>query len=204
MLPALQFGSVCVARAHAFSSPPLFSVRQDRRGESSAARKPNKTMESVRHSKANGFTAASSPPSLFMCKSIHRALMAAAMHDTDSFKWPGEKKWESFTHLQSWRKTIQVVLNQHFYLKMVQTFVYCFLMCRVMAQVWFLVDFCRWWLYSVLYPSLSHTDSFPTDNMAGNISWHVNKNCFESQAVLSTPQNQNFNDQAKLYSAFFF
>lgn len=69
--------------------------------------KQNKTMESVRHSKANGFTAASSPPSLFMCKSIHRVLMAPVMHDTDSFKWP-RKKWEPFTHLQSWQKTIQV------------------------------------------------------------------------------------------------
>lgn len=53
--------------------------------------KQNKTMESVRHSKANGFTAASSPPSLFMCKSIHRVLMAPVMHDTDSFKWPRKK-----------------------------------------------------------------------------------------------------------------
>lgn len=97
---------LCVAQASCFSSPPLLSVLQHRGGESSAARKQNKTMESVRHSKANGFTAASSPPSLFMCKSIHRVLMALAMHDTDSFKWPSKKK-ESFTHLQSWQKTIQ-------------------------------------------------------------------------------------------------
>lgn len=73
------------------SSPPLLSVRRYRGGESSAARKRNKTMESVRHSTANGFTAASPPPSIFMCKSIHRVLMAPAMHDTDSFKWPREK-----------------------------------------------------------------------------------------------------------------
>ncbi len=90
VLPALPFGSVC-GPGSCFSSPPLFSVRQHRGGESSAARKQNKTMESVRHSKANGFTAASSPPSLFMCKSIHRVLMAPAMHDTDSFKWPRKK-----------------------------------------------------------------------------------------------------------------
>ncbi len=46
------------------------------------------------------------PPSLFMCKSIHRVLMAPAMHDTDSFKSSQKKKRESFTHLQSWQKTI--------------------------------------------------------------------------------------------------
>lgn len=88
----LYHSDLRVARAYAFSSPPLLSMLQHRRGESSAARKKNKTMESVKHSKANGFTAASSPPSLFMCKSIHRVLMAPAMHDTDSFKWPSKNK----------------------------------------------------------------------------------------------------------------
>lgn len=91
-----------------FSSPPqLLGCRSVAEMNPPLPEKPNKTMESVRHSKANGFTAASSPPSLFMCKSIHRALMAPAMHDTDSFKWPGEKNKKSLTHLQSWQKTIQ-------------------------------------------------------------------------------------------------
>lgn len=89
-------------------------------------------MELVRRSRANGFTAASPPPSLSMCKSIHRVLMAPATRDTDPFKWPGGKKqkWESFTHLQSWQKNNSrsvLLLNRHFfYLKMVQMFVYWF------------------------------------------------------------------------------
>lgn len=62
-------------------------------------------MQSVKHSRANGFTGTSSLPLLIMRKSIHRVLMASAMHDTDSFKWP-RKREESFTHLQSWQKTI--------------------------------------------------------------------------------------------------
>lgn len=46
-----------------------------------------------------------------------------------------------------------------FYLKMVQMFVYCFNASRYGCGV-VLVDFCQWWLYSALYPWLSHTDSF--------------------------------------------
>lgn len=128
VLPTLPFGSVC-GLGSCFSLPPLFSVPQHRGFESSAAWEQNKTMESVRHSKANGFTAASSPPSLFMCKSIHRVLMAPAMH---------EKKFESFTHLQSWQKTIQEgCIESVFFIS-----IWCKCLCTglmrpVMALVWF-------------------------------------------------------------------
>lgn len=71
-----------------------------------------------------------------------------------------EKKWESFTHLQSWHKTNQEgCIESAFYLKMVQMFVYCFnAPCYGSGVV--LVDFCRWGLYSAVDPLLSHTDSF--------------------------------------------
>jgi len=94
-------------------------------------------MESVRHSEANGFTATSSPPSLIMHKSIHRVLMAPAMHDTDLFKWP-RKKEESFTHLQSWQKTIrQRYIESAFSISRWCKCLLIILMCPVVALMWF-------------------------------------------------------------------
>lgn len=145
------------------------------RGESCAARKQNKTMESVRHSKANGFTATSSPPSLFMCKSIHRVLMVPAMHDTDSFKWPRKKKKRDTCRVgrKQFRKG---VLNQRFHLKMVQMFVYRFNASPYGSGMVFGDDYIQ---HCILY---CHTQTpFSPYNMAGNTGWQVNKNCLRAR-----------------------
>lgn len=105
VLAAFWFGSVC-GLGSCFHRLHLFFVPPHRGGESSAARKQYKTMESVRHSTANGFTVDPSPPLFFMCKSIHRVLLSCMtlIH----WNGPGKKEnWEDFTHLQSWQKTIQ-------------------------------------------------------------------------------------------------
>lgn len=176
---------MCVCGAGSrFSSPPLLSVRRYRGGESSAARKRNKTMESVRHSTANGFTAASPPPSLFMCKSIHRVLMAPAMHDTDSFKWPRERKKKRIFHTPAelaennsgglyW---ISISLCQNGAKCLFTVLMHC-----VMALVWFWLIFASDWLYSALYPS-------PSWALFCRTTRH--KELLESRAVLLTPQDR--------------
>lgn len=103
--------TVCAARARAFHCHRPFLCLGNVEVNPPLSGNGLKTMESARHGTANGFTAASSPHSLFMCRSIHRVLMAPAMHDTDSFKSPPE---EEKTHLQSWQKTIRESLDQHF------------------------------------------------------------------------------------------
>lgn len=66
-----------------------------------------------------------------------------------------------------------------FDLNLVQMFVYWFnVSCNGPGVV--LVDFCRWWLYSALYPCRTQTPFLP-NNMAGNIGWQVNKNCFRAK-----------------------
>lgn len=148
-----HFGSAC-GPGSCFSSPRLSSAGRHHRGESCAAGKQNKTMESVRHSKANGFTAAFSPPSLFMCKSIHRVLMVPLMHDTDSFKWPRKKMTIFCTPAELAENNSGGVLNQHFYLKVVQIIVYLSNVSRYgCAMVW--LGSCWWWLHPALYPLLT-------------------------------------------------
>lgn len=103
------------------------------------ARERNKTMESVRHSKANGFTTTSSTPLLIMRKSIHRVLMASAMRDTDSFKYP-RKEEEFLTHLQSWQKTIHKgCIESAFSIFVQRKCLLIILMCPSRAFFFFLV-----------------------------------------------------------------
>lgn len=78
--------SAWVSWAQSYSPPAPLCVQQHR-GEFSATRKRDKTMGSVRQSRSNGFTTASSPPLLSMRKSINRILIVLAMHDAHSCKW---------------------------------------------------------------------------------------------------------------------
>lgn len=90
--------SVYLSQAQSYSSPaPLCALWWQRRGEFSATRKRNKTIESVRQCRSNGFTTASSPPLLIMRKSIHRVLIVLFMRDGYSLKWAW-KKTKNFSH----------------------------------------------------------------------------------------------------------